>query len=68
MKTLSFPVTVKENGQVDLPEALAEKLKPGQQIRLIVVMDDGEKAWQDFTMQQLLNQYSDADAIYDTME
>jgi hypothetical protein len=64
-----FTLTVKENGQLELPQTLTGQLKPGQQVRLLVMLDDNEdEAWMKFTMQQFLNGYADIDAIYDTLE
>jgi predicted DNA-binding antitoxin AbrB/MazE fold protein len=67
MKTVEFPITIKKDGELELPVALKEHLREGQQVRIVVVVDE-EKDWKLFTMQQLLKQYSDADAIYDTLE
>lgn len=67
MKTVEFPVIIKKDGELELPPALKEHLREGQQVSVVIVIDE-EKDWKLFTMQQLLNQYSDADAIYDTLE
>jgi hypothetical protein len=68
MKAYELPLTVKENGQLELPETLIEQLKPGQRVRLLVLVDNEDEDWMKFTMQQFLNGYDDADAIYDTLE
>jgi anaerobic glycerol-3-phosphate dehydrogenase len=67
MKTLEFPVKVLKDGELDLPDVLKQNLKVGQEVNIVVVVDE-EKDWKLFTMQQLFKNYSDADAVYDLKE
>ena len=67
MKTLKFPVKVVKDGELELPDVLKQSLKAGQQVNIVMIIDE-EKDWKLFTMQQLFKSYSDADAIYDVKE
>jgi hypothetical protein len=67
MKTLEFPVKVIKDGELELPAILLQNLKAGQQVNIVIEVDE-ERDWKLFTMQQLFKNYSDADAIYDLKE
>ena len=55
-----------------MPESLLKKLTAGQQVRLILILEDGasessEADWRRVTEDEFLKGYSPADAIYDTL-
>jgi len=57
--------------KLSIPNALFEKLKHTQTVRVIVLINesaDEKRAWVHLTAEQFLAGYSDADAIYDQLE
>ncbi len=79
MKTYEFPATVTAEGNLELPDTLVKLLPANETVRVIVVVseapayerdlppDEEDELWQRFNAEQLLRQYNEADAIYDTL-
>ena len=72
MKAYEFPAKIGPEGSVTLPESLAKSLSEQETVRVIILVneasDDEEDAeWSRFASSQLLAQYDEADAIYDTI-
>ena len=72
MKAYDIPVKVTSEGELDIPPALAELLPRDQTIRIIILISehtDSEEqaAWSRLTAEQFQAGYSEADAIYDSM-
>ena len=60
------------NGELELPKSLLKKLTAGQQVRLVLIVEDGandnsEADWRRVTEAQFLKGYSPADSIYDDL-
>ncbi|MDO9349954.1 MAG: hypothetical protein Q7U55_01795, partial [Deltaproteobacteria bacterium] len=53
------------DGHLSIPEDLKEKLKTDSKIRVMLLLDEDEKAWDQLSMSQFLKGYSEKDAIYD---
>ena len=71
MNAYEFQVAVTPDRKLNIPDALFEKLKHTQTIRVIILINesaDEEQAWARLTAEQFLAGYSDADAIYDQLE
>jgi len=72
MKAYEFPITITEEGKVDVPSAIAEILPRGRTIRAIFLVDETSEAdesedWARLTSEQFLAGYSEADEIYDRL-
>ena len=79
MKTYEFPATVTAEGNLELPDTLVKLLPANETVRVIVVVseapayerdlppDEEDELWQRINAEQLLKQYNEADAIYDTL-
>lgn len=70
MKAYELSVKTTEEGALDLPETLKLVLPHGQEVRLIILIDDSaraeeEEAWSRLTTEEFFSGYSDADSIYD---
>lgn len=50
-----------------IPKDLKDKLKPDSKVRIMLLLDDEETAWNNFAMSQFLKGYSEKDAIYDNL-
>ncbi len=67
MKTYEYDGEILPDGHLSLPEDLKEKLKTDSKIRVVLLLDEDEKAWDQLSMSQFLKGYSKKDAIYDNL-
>jgi hypothetical protein len=69
MKTYEYYAEILEDGHLSIPENIRDevKAKAETKIKVILMFDDEEKAWDAITMSQFLKGYSDKDAIYDNL-
>ncbi|MBS4029555.1 MAG: hypothetical protein KGZ58_13080 [Ignavibacteriales bacterium] len=72
MIAFEFPTTISSDKKIELPENVSMNLKPNQNVRLILLVNEpNEKqeqvAWAKLTSEQFLAGYTEADAIYDRM-
>ena len=79
MRAYEFPVKVTEEGNLELPERLADVLPRNQTVRVIVLVPEPEpydddltpeeedRAWAQFGAQQLARFYGEEDEIYDRL-
>ena len=72
MKAYEFPITVKPDGNLDIPATVAELLPRGQVVRIIVLVNEPtdkeeQAAWSRLASEQFLAGYGEADAIYDKL-
>ena len=71
MKAYEVPMKVMAEGRLQMPSDLAETLRPGQTVRVIVLVsepEDEDEAWSRFAMEQFFAGYDDVDAIYDKLK
>ena len=67
MKAYEYYGEILPDGHLSLPEDLKDKLKADSKIRVILLLDEDEKAWDQLTMSQFLKGYSEKDTIYDNL-
>jgi len=67
MKAYEYYGEILPDGHLSLPEDLREKLKSDSKIRVMLLLDEDEKAWDQLSMSQFLKGYSEKDAIYDNL-
>ncbi|MBD2194040.1 MULTISPECIES: hypothetical protein [Calothrix] len=73
MKAYEFPANVTDEGKIELPNAVLQKLANNQQVKVIILVNEPteeeqeEAAWHRLAAEQLLKGYSEDDAIYDTI-
>lgn len=72
VKVYEFPAKISPQGNLALPEALIKSLVDAEVVRVIIVVNEATETeedadWSRFAVRQLLAQYDDADAIYDTL-
>ena len=65
MKAYEYFAEVLSDGHLSIPKDLIDKLKPESRIRVMLLLDDEETAWNNFATSQFLKGYSEEDAIYD---
>jgi hypothetical protein len=65
MKAYEYYGEVLADGHLSIPEGLKDKLKADSKIRVMLLLDDEEAAWDKLSMSQFLKGYSEKDVIYD---
>ena len=67
MKAYEYVGKVLPDGHLSLPEDLKDKLKADLKIRVMLLIEDEDSAWNNMVMVQFLKGYPEADAIYDNL-
>ncbi len=67
MKAYECYASIMENGQLSIPSRIINKLKAPSKIRLMIFVEEEDIEWDDFTMTEFFNGYSEEDAIYDNL-
>jgi len=67
MKAYEYYGEILPDGHLSLPEDLKDKLKADSKIRVMLLIDEDERAWDQLLMSQFLKGYSEKDAIYDNL-
>jgi hypothetical protein len=67
MKAYEYYAEVLPDGHLSLPEGLREKIKGDAKVRVMVLLEDDDAAWNNLTMTQFLKGYSEKDALYDNL-
>ena len=67
MKAYEYVGKVLPDGHLSLPENLKDKLKTDLNIRVMLLIEDEDLAWNSLVISQFLKGYSEADAIYDDL-
>ena len=67
MKASEYYADVLSDGHLSIPENLKDKLKPDSKVRIMLLLDDENSVWNKFTVSQFMNDYSEKDAIYDSL-
>jgi hypothetical protein len=67
MKAYEYVGKVLPDGHLSLPKDLKDKLKTDLNIRVMLLIEDEDSAWNRLAMSQFLKGYSEADAIYDDL-
>ncbi len=70
MKALEFTAPFKPDGTISVPVPVAAQLAPGQQLRILVLVEDDEEEdadWYRMAAQGFFRGYDEGDAIYDQL-
>ena len=67
MKAYEYYAEVLADGHLSIPENLKDRLKSDSKIRVMLLIDDEDTMWQNFTITEFLKGYSEQDAIYDNL-
>ncbi len=67
MKAYEYYADVLSDGHLSIPENLKDKLKPDSKVRIMLLLEDENSVWNKFTVSQFMNDYSEKDAIYDSL-
>jgi hypothetical protein len=67
MKAYEYEGKVLPDGHLSIPEDLKSKLKSDSKIRVMLLVDEEEIAWDKMSMSQFLKGYSEKDTLYDNL-
>lgn len=67
MKAYEYYAEVLPDGHLSIPENLKDKLKADSKVRVMILLEDEDAAWNDFSMSQFMKGYSEKDTIYDSL-
>jgi len=67
MKAYEYYAEVLPDGHLSLPEGLRERIKGDTRVRVMVLLEDDDAAWNNLTMTQFLKGYSEKDTLYDNL-
>lgn len=67
MRAYEYYATVLADGHLSIPNNLKERLKIDSKVRIMILLEEEDSAWNNFSMSQFLKGYSEEDAIYDNL-
>ena len=67
MKAYEYYAEVLPVGHLSIPEDLREKVKADSKVRVMLLLEDEDAAWDKFTISQFMKGYSEKDSIYDSL-
>ncbi len=65
MEVFEYYSRVSDDGRLDLPEALKQRIGSSGKLRVMVFLEENESVWERTTTRQFLQGYADEDGIYD---
>ena len=70
VKPLEFAARLNEDRTLTVPQEVAAQLPPGQQLRVLLLVDDSEEErdWVRMATEAFLKGYAESDAIYDELQ
>ena len=67
MKAYEYEGKILPDGHLSIPEDLKSKLRLDSKIRVMLLLDEEEIAWDRMSISQFLKGYSEKDTIYDNL-
>lgn len=67
MRAYEYLAEILPDGHLSIPEKLKAALKGESKVRVMLLLEDDEAAWQNFTVAEFMSGYSAKDAIYDKL-
>ena len=67
MKAYEYYGKLLPDGHLSVPENLRDKLKSDSKVRVMILLEDDDAAWNDFSMSEFMKGYSEEDSIYDSL-
>jgi hypothetical protein len=67
MKAYEYYAEVLPDGHLSIPEDLREKVKADSKVRVMLLLEDEDAAWDKLTISQFMKGYSEKDSIYDSL-
>jgi hypothetical protein len=67
MKASEYLAEILPDGHLSVPDNLKDKLTGESKIRVMLLLEDEEMMWRNFTVAEFIKGYSEKDAIYDSL-
>jgi len=67
MKAYEYYGEVLPDGHLSLPADVREKLTGDSRVRVVLLLEDEDADWREFTMSQFLKDYAEKDSVYDDL-
>lgn len=67
MEAYEYYADVLPDGHLSVPEELRERLKTDAKVRVMLLLENDDAAWDEFAMNQFVEGYGEGDAVYDRL-
>lgn len=67
MKAYEYYAEVLSDGHLSVPEGLKGELTPDSRVRVMLLFEEEDSAWNNFAALQFFKGYAEEDAIYDNL-
>ena len=67
MKAYEYLAEILPDGHLSIPDNLKDKLTGESKILVMLLLEDEEAAWRNFTVAEFMSGYSAKDVIYDNL-
>jgi len=67
MKACEYLAEVLPDGHLSMPENIKNMLRADAKVRVMVMLEDEDAAWNNMAVSQFLKGYADKDAAYDSL-
>jgi hypothetical protein len=67
MKAYEYYAEILPDGHLSIPEKLKSLLTGESKIRVMLLLEDEEATWRNFTVAEFIKGYSEKDAMYDSL-
>jgi hypothetical protein len=67
MRAYEYIAELLPDGHLSVPEKIKNMLTGESKIRVMLLLEDEEAAWRNFTVAEFMSGYDEKDAIYDNL-
>lgn len=67
MKAYEYYAEILPDGHLSIPEDLKGKLSGGSKIRVMLLLEDENAQWSNFTVAEFMKGYPEKDTMYDSL-
>ena len=67
MRAYEYMAEILPDGHLSVPDKIKDILTGESKIRVMLLLEDEETAWRNFTVAEFMSGYSAKDAIYDNL-
>ncbi|MBS4059463.1 MAG: hypothetical protein KG029_03610 [Bacteroidetes bacterium] len=67
MRAYEYMAELLPDGHLSVPEKIKNILTGESKIRVMLLLEDDEEAWRNFTVAEFMSRYDEKDAIYDNL-
>jgi hypothetical protein len=67
MKAYEYYAEILPDGHLSIPDNIKDILTGESKIRVVLLLEDEETTWSNFTMAEFMSGYSEKDIMYDSL-